>query len=141
MRDRKYLPDFLRKAWQLPDEINRDRITDFIWVIEKIWCISNAEYQERIWVRHEDMGKIVDSYDDTTMYFLEEAYAVLEGRNEGHIEMTDRQYQMLKNFYDMVDVYDSSEKRPDSDAETVADPKWHRIREYAKLVYEELTKE
>ena len=119
----------------------RNTISDFLILIECIWCISSVEYQERIWVRHEDMDKIVDSYDDTTMYFLGDADIVLKGRDEGRIEMTNKQYQMLKKFYDMVDVYDSSEDCPENDAEIVADPKWHRIREYAKLVYEELTKE
>ena len=146
MINRDFLPSFLREKYQELDEhpeLNErcEKITDFLWLIKKIWCISNAEYQERIWVRHEDMDKIVDSYDDTTMYFLEEGYAVLEARDEGRVEMTNKQYQVLKKFYDMVDVYDSSEDLPESDAEIFADPKWHRIRGYAKLVYEELTKE
>ena len=142
----EFLPEWLKKKnadLEVNPKLNdkRNAIADFLILVECIWCISNIEYQERIWVRHEDMDKIVDSYDDTTMYFIEDADIVLDGRQEGHIEMTERQHQVLKKLYDMVDVYDSSEDRPESDAEIVADPKWHRIREYAKLVYEELTQE
>ena len=41
----------------------------------------------------------------------------------------------------MVDAYDGSEQRPNDDKEIVKDPNWHKIRDFAKLVYEEITNE
>jgi hypothetical protein len=145
MRSRDYLPVFLREKYEEIDEhpeLNErfEKISDFLWLIQCIWSISNADYQNRIWVKHETL-EIVDSYDDTTMYFIEDSDAVLSGRDAGRIEMTDAQYTYLKKLNDMVEAYDTSQERPDEDKDIVNDPKWHEIREYAKLVYNEVIKE
>ena len=118
----------------------KEKAPAFLAIIDTIKEMSDKTYQTCQWVARKNPRDYA-CYENTIMYFLEEAHAVFEGRDEGRIEMIDKQYQMLKRFYDMVDVYDSSEDRPESDAEIVVDPKWNRIREYAKLVYEELTKE
>ena len=141
MTSRDFLPLFLREKYQELDErpeLNErcEKITDFLWLIEKVWCISNANYQEWIWVKHETLD-IVDSYDDTTMYFLEDVEDVLEARDR--IEITDSQYEALKKLYEMVDAYDDLIDRPDNDEGIVNDPRWHKIREYAKQVYKKLT--
>ena len=115
----------------------RMKITEVGVVVDTIKKISDKDYQKRIWVRHEDMDKIVDSYDDTTMYFGEDSDAVLKYADE--IEMTDKQHEMLKKLNEMVTAYDMSDERPDEAKEIVEDPKWDEIRSYAKLVYEELT--
>jgi len=139
MTSRDFLPPFLREKYQELDE-RCEEIADFLWLIKKIWCISNADYQKRIWVDHETLD-IVDSYDDTIMYFVEDTDRALSGRDAGRIKMTDNQCHMLKILYDMIDTYDMNDERPDHDKDIVNDPKWHEIRNYAKLVYEELTKE
>ena len=140
-----YLPPFLKeKYWELDEhpELNErcEKITDFLWLIRCIWNISNADYQESISVKHETL-EIVDSYDDTIMYFIEDTDGIIEARDAGRIEMTDHQYHMLKKLYDMVDAYDMDDKRPNNDKEIANDPEWDEVRDYAKLVYEELTKE
>ena len=145
MKNCSFLPRFLKEKYQeLKEhpELNErcEKITDFLWLIQCIWCISNINYQMRIWVNHETLD-IVDSYDDTTMYFGEDADRALTAKDAGLIEMTDTQYKMLKILYDKVDAYDLSNERPENDKEIINDPKWHEIREYAKLVYEELIKE
>ncbi|WP_194847232.1 hypothetical protein [Candidatus Neptunochlamydia vexilliferae] len=104
--------------------------------MKKIWYISSKEYQEHIWVRHED-SEICDSYDDTTEGFYE-CEGILEDPSD--IIISDSQYQMLKKLYDMVYAYDTSEARPESDKDIVSDPKWHEIQKYAKKVYDELQK-
>lgn len=144
MTSRDFLPSFLKEKYRELDEhpeLNErcEKITDFLWLIRCIWNISNADYQEWIWVKHETL-EIVDSYDDTIMYFIEDTDGVIEARDAGRIEMTENQYDMLKALYDMVEDYDTSDNRPGTDKEIVSDPKWHEIRDYAKLVYEELTK-
>ena len=107
-------------------------------VMDTIKNISDREYQNSIWVNHNNPN-IIDSYDDTTMYFCEEGLAAIEARDAGRIEMTDNQYDMLKKLFEMVDAYDLCEIRPDLDKDIVNDPRWHEIRDYAKLVYKELS--
>jgi len=145
MISQDFLPLFLKEKYQELEEhpeLNKrcEKITGFLWLIQCIWCISNINYQVRIWVNHETLD-IVDSYDDTTMYFGEDADRALSARDAGLIEMTDTQYKMLKILCEKVDAYDLNDERPENDKEIVSDPKWHEIREYAKLVYEELIKE
>jgi len=145
MTSRDFLPFFLREKYQElreHPELNEqcEEITDFLWLIGCIWCISNADYQEWIWVKHETL-EIVDSYDDTVMYFIEDTDRAIDARDAGRIEMTDNQYHMLKKLYDMVESYDTNNNRPDEDKDIVNDPDWGEIRKYAKLVYKELVKE
>ena len=71
------------------------------------------------------------------MYFLEDVEGVLKARDR--IEITDSQYEALKKLYEMVDAYDDLIDRPDNDEGIVNDPRWHKIREYAKQVYKKLT--
>ena len=111
------------------------KLSDFEWVIEKVFCISNTEYQYRNWVNHEDPG-IVDSYDDTTMYFLEDAEAVIEAHLEGRVEMSEAELKSLKELYEKVDAYDDLRDRPDVDAEIVKDPRWIEITKFANKVYD-----
>ena len=112
----------------------------FLSIIDTTREMSDKTYQICQWVARKN-PKDYACYENTVMYFIEDADAVLESRNDSDIQLTNLQYQMLKKLYDMVDTYDSSEDRPENDAEIVADPNWHKVREYAKLVYEELTKE
>ena len=145
MPNRDFLPLFLREKYrELREhpELNErcEKITDFLWLIGCIWCISNADYQEWIWVKHETL-EIVDSYDDTIMYFIEDTDGVIEARDAGRVEMTDNQYHMLKKLYDMVESYDTNNNRPDEDKDIVNDPDWGEIRKYAKSVYRELVRE
>ena len=145
MPKRDFFPLFLRKKYQElreHPELNEqcEKITDFLWLIGCIWCISNADYQEWIWVKHETL-EIVDSYDDTVMYFIEDTDRAIDARESGLIEMTDTQYHMLKKLYDMVESYDTNNNRPDEDKDIVNDPEWGEVRKYAKLVYKELVRE
>ena len=145
MPKRDFFPLFLRKKYQElreHPELNEqcEKITDFLWLIGCIWCISNADYQEWIWVKHETL-EIVDSYDDTVMYFIEDTDRAIDARDAGRVEMTDNQYHMLKKLYDMVESYDTNNNRPDEDKDIVNDPEWGEIRKYATLVYNELVRE
>ena len=139
-----YSPKWINKKYKERDKNPQEgsgcnKITDFLVLIECIWRISNQEYQKRIWVNHET-PEIVDSYDDTMMYFLEDAYAVLEAPGSETVKMTDQQRKMLKKLYHIVDTYDMDKAHPEHDQEIVEDPNWDTIRKYAKLVYEEITK-
>ena len=123
-----------------------DEITDFIVLITCVYRISNLEYQERIWIKHETPD-IVDSFEDTTMYFSEDAEIVIENYEERQtIRMSLKQYTMLKKLYKMVDDYESNDDNPycadgSNDQIVVYHPEWAKVREYAKKVYEVLIEE
>ena len=121
------------------EQSSNQKISEFTWLIKKIRCISDMEYQQRIWVRHEDLN-ICDSYDDTTMYFEEDSEAILKAADAGRVEMTEKQYALLKELYEKVEEYDMRKDLPEDDKGIVQDPDWHEIREFAKVVYEELSK-
>ena len=111
-----------------------ETVKDFSRLFDDVRCILDAEYQQHIWVNQED-PKIVDSYDDTTMYFLTNADAVIKGAEAGEIEITSQQLTLLKELYERVEDYDCLEERPDRDADIVQDPRWLEIVAYAKEVY------
>jgi len=149
MGNREYLPEWLRKKYEEGEkhpEIREkfEEITDFPWLIECVWRISNRDYQDQIWVNHENLN-IVDTYMDTTMYFIEDTDTVFKAKEAGRIRMSAKQYEMLNKLYHIVDEYDRNPDNPFSDygindKAIVNDPKWDKIRNYAKEVYEELIK-
>ncbi|WP_316357486.1 hypothetical protein [Candidatus Neptunichlamydia sp. REUL1] len=119
------------------------KITDFYPLCTEIWKISNAEYQERYWVRQEPpmMG---DNYMETIGEFVSSTEAVLD-TSDYAVEMTTTQNKMLQRLYTMIDEFEDDPSTPSdpgyglNDSAIIADPKWHKIQAYAKLVYEEIT--
>jgi hypothetical protein len=73
------------------------------------------------------------------MYFFEDTYSIL--KDISNMIISEKEFQMLKTLYEMVDEYDDLADRPDTDEGIVNDPRWAKVREYAKLVYEELKKD
>ena len=74
MGNREYLPEWLRKKYEEGEKHPETRekfekITDFPWLIECVWRISNRDYQDQIWVNHENLN-IVDTYMDTIAKLL-----------------------------------------------------------------------
>jgi len=122
-----------------------DQLIFFLPLITNIWVISNKDYQERFWVRREAPIKWGDNYGETTMTFEEDAAAVLD-TSDYAVEMTPKQRLMLSKLLEIVEEYDGDQSTPlsrygENDAAIVADPKWDEVRQYAKLVYEEITGE
>ena|GEM_PF-3099942 len=115
----------------------KETVPAYISILETIEEISNSKYQLQQWVSRMDPNNY-GCYENTIMYFLEDAEAILNSWENNFIEMTDNQYHMLKKLYEMVEVYDMSNERPEYDKDIVNDPKWHKIRDYARLVYEAL---
>ena len=118
------------------------KITDFLPLIHCVWKISNEEYQEKFLGKQGQWG---DNFMETMETFIGDSEGVLEARDAGRVKMTDKQRDMLKNLYDMIDIFEDDPETPEdlgygeNDAAIVNDPKWHKVREYAKLVYMELT--
>lgn len=108
-------------------------------LIETLESLISRDFQARQWVARED-PKIASCFHNDTMYFFEDGDALIEAYEAGRVEMSDKQYQMLKTLYQMVNEYDDLMDRPETDEGIVNDPRWSKVREYAKLVYEELKK-
>ena len=122
---------------------NPIKVTDFLPLIHCIWKMSNKEYQERFWVRQE-LPMRGDNYMETMETFLHDGRAVLD-TSDYAVEMTDKQRKMLQKLYDMAEGFEDDDSSADdpgygvNDPEIVVDPKWDKVRQYAKLVYEEIS--
>jgi len=119
------------------------KITDFLQLIRTTWVISNKDYQERFWVRQELPMK-GDTFSETTMTFEDTAEGILDA--DSFIRMTKKQRAMLTQLFHLVEDYKSALDTPRSrygekDEEIVNDPRWDKVRNFAKEVYDELTKE
>ena len=120
------------------------KITDFSPLIQAIWVISNAEYQERFWVRQEPPILHGDNYMETIGEFVSSTEAVLD-TSDYAVKMTAKQHDMLQKLYQIIDEFEDDPNTPSdpgyglNDSAIIADPKWHKIQAYAKLVYEEIT--
>ena len=139
--NRKNRPQFITKNEDLPPPPTK--ITDFLQLIRTTWVISNKEYQDRFWVRQE-LPLRGDNYMETMETFLHDGRAVLD-TSDYAVEMTDKQRKMLQKLYDMAEGFEDDDSSADdpgygvNDPEIVVDPKWDKVRQYAKLVYEEIS--
>ena len=119
------------------------KITDFTVLITNIWKISSKDYQERFWVRQE-LPMRGDTFSESTMTFEDAAEGILDPYVS--IRMTKKQRAMLTQLFHLVEDYKNDRDTPcsrygEKDEEIVNDPRWDKIRIYAKDVYEELIKE
>jgi hypothetical protein len=118
------------------------KIEDFIQLIRSVWKLSSKTYQKEYWNKHGQWG---DNYSETMETFLGDAEAVLEANEAGRVEVTPTQREMLEKFYTMMDDFDGDGDSADdpgygiNDAAIIEDPKFAKCRQYAKLVYEELS--
>lgn len=116
------------------------KITDFLQLIRTTWVISNKDYQERFWVRRE-LPMRGDTFSESTMTFEDAAEGILDPYVS--IQMTKKQRAMLTQLFHLVEDYKNDRDTPcsrygEKDEEIVNDPRWDKIRNYAKEVYQEL---
>ena len=155
--DRKIYPPFLveefrkcREEIRTEEETGKPipfepkKIRDFTILITNIWKISNRDYQERFWVRQE-LPMRGDNFMETTMTFYQDIRGISEAKDIGLFKIDQKQYEMLMKLRNMIDAFEADPDTPpdpgygENDKEIVADPRWDKIRSYAKEVYEELT--
>ncbi|QVL56454.1 MAG: hypothetical protein KFB95_04465 [Simkaniaceae bacterium] len=142
---KKMYPPFIsKKILEEGEDEKHEKITDFLQLIRTTWVISNEDYQERFWVRQE-LPMRGDNFMETTMTFNQDLEGVLEAVEAGHVKIAKKQYEMLIKLYNLIDKFDGDPDTPpdpgygENDKEIVADPRWDKIRNFAKEVYEELT--
>lgn len=117
------------------------KIEDFYPLYADIWIISNKAYQEKYWLKPE---MLEENYMETMEEFLSTCRTVLN-TSEYVIEMTPKQREMLKNLYTMIEDFEGDDDSADdpgygvNDAAIIEDPKFDKCRQYARLVYEELS--
>jgi hypothetical protein len=85
-----------------------------------------------------------DTFSESTMTFEDAAEGILDPYVS--IQMTKKQRTMLTQLFHLVEDYKNDRDTPcsrygEKDEEIVNDPRWNKIRNYAKDVYEELVKE
>lgn len=154
--DRKIYPPFLvegfkkiREEIRIEEETGKEtlynptRITDFIQLFRVIWIISSKAYQEKHWILQQP-PIVGDNYMETMETFLSDGRAVLKANDVGRVSMSSKQREMLQELYNMIDAFTEDPEAPasdygENDEAIVKHPKWHKIQDYAKLVYEELS--
>ena len=143
---RKIYPPFLvREMEQILEnpklkEESCEKVTDFLQLMRAIWAISSQQYQERFWIQKEEPMEH-DSFEETTATLIHDGKEALRHREIGRIEMSKKQYDMLKSLCHRVEVFQAAIEKGKSDQEIITDPRWEEIREDAKLVYQEITGE
>ena len=139
-----YPPFIVRETEKIdPPNFLQTKVADFLSLIRSIWKISNNDYQEQFWVK-QDSPIRGDNYMETMETFLGDSEAVLEANEAGRVSMTKKQRKLLQELCDKVDAFWDDPDTPaseygENDEAIVNDPKWQKIGEYAKLVYEELS--
>ena len=96
-------------------------------VLETIHCISDRDYQKRIWIQGK--GPEVDDFDETCCNFFDIGDPMLSDyKNFG---ITENQYQVLKRFRDQFRGFSDKNDWPEEFIDT---PEWEKVTEMAKEV-------
>ncbi len=106
-------------------EINREQILNS--VLETIQCISDKEYQKRIWIQGK--GPECDDFDETCCNFFGDGDPLIE--NYKDFGITDSQHQILKTFRDQFRIFSDENSWP---PEFIDTPEWDEITKMAKEV-------
>lgn len=97
------------------------------WFLQNIYCISNKEYQKRVWI--EGRGPECQDFDEAVNDFFPEVEHILE--NYQDYGLSQIQYEALKKFRDEFDIFADENDFPE---EFIDSPEWARIMELAKEV-------
>lgn len=113
--------------------INREQYLEVF--LENVFCISDENYQTRIWVRNE--GPESDDIDDSISDFFDDGDTILEKYKD--YKITENQYKLLLKLRNKLD--DFIEKfsvfyPQKSTKELIQKSEWQEIRKIAKQVLE-----
>jgi len=97
--------------------------------------LFDLKWQEKGWGGLDDPSKYV-GFNEIVMGFAEACEVILSNPDRYYLSI--KQQEDLKKLLDMIDAYDLSEDRPDDEKEIINDPEWHKIREFARVVYDDL---
>src|SRR5579871_2566870 len=106
-------------------EINRKEVVRGF--LQNIYCISNKEYQKRIWI--EGAGPECHSFDEAVNDFFGDGDPILE--NYQDYGLTKVQFELLQKFRDEFNIF---QKRNHFPEEFIDSPEWAKIMDSAKEV-------
>ena len=99
-----------------------------------IYNISDAEYQERIWVK--GLGPECSNFDETMCNFFDDYNAEEIVINYKDYGISQKQYKVLLNFFNILNEYSDNTPEIVNDKEVLENPEWAKIRKIAKKVLE-----
>ncbi len=108
-------------------EIDRKQVTEGF--LQNLYCISNKEYQKRVWI--EGVGPECQDFDEAVNIFFDIGDPILEKYQD--FGLTQTQHQTLKTFRDEFEIF--ADNNYDA-IEFIDTPEWARIRSLAKDVLE-----
>ena len=111
---------------KLTEEDKRYILAQFLDIIS---CISDQEYQKRVWIGGE--GPEVDDFDETVCHFFDDGDPILKKYKEYGI--TENQYRLLKKFRDEFEAFVDGD-RPYLPEDFIDTPEWERMMSLAKDV-------
>ena len=111
---------------QLSDKIKKQILINILKVIK---CISDKEYQKRVWILGE--GPEVDDFDETCCNLFDDydCNSIIE--NYKDFGITAYQNKLLKKFRDKFRTFSSNNYWP---PEFIDTPEWTRITEMAEEI-------
>lgn len=106
-------------------------------LIQLILELSDKEYQERVWLTGE--GPEIGSAGEFLCNFFDDLNLEEIIENYKKYEIYNYQLESIKRLYKELQDYSDSIPITPIDREVLRDPRWGKIREFAKEVYSELT--
>jgi len=97
--------------------------------LERIYRISDKEYQRRVWIRGE--GPECEDFDEICCFFGEMGDYIM--KNYKDFGLTENQYTILRTFRDQFQIFSDKNDWPPAFIDT---PEWTRITIMAKEVLE-----
>ena len=97
--------------------------------LETIQDISDKEYQRKAWIFGIPPGT---DFDETVCCFFDMGDPVLN--HYTNLDITESQYQILKQFRDQFEAFADADDRPYLPEEFIDTPEWDEITKMAKEV-------
>ena len=91
--------------------------------------LANPEFPGKLWI-NEQGSECYAEFGEMYMGFSTFCEPILTWP-----ELSHKQHQKMEKLYDMLQNYDEGTQ---TDEEICKDPEWHKVRSFAKLVYDDL---
>jgi hypothetical protein len=106
-----------------------DRNYQFKEFLKLIFFISDKDFQKRVWIKGIGPERI--DYDETIEFFFADVAQIIHNYEEYGIN--ENQYQLLKEFYHLLDDFSDKNYIP---FEFIDTPEWQHVVDEAKKVLE-----
>jgi len=116
------------------DETAKDALARnaFQTLVDVVYVLSNADFQQAVWVLGNHSKRYVGNYDETMEMFQENLEWLLEGDIWRRVPVTLDQISALRELYSRVETFDDRGKRGIDAGELVSDKAWPAIMSSAR---------